>query len=89
MTRLVWMLLGIGIGIGLAYGASQYHVLRATPGIKFIPRATTGFSDVYVDCRNFTINDWQQRPELVKNIIAAGEQQIMIPQQLQPLINGP
>lgn len=73
MTRLFWMLMGIGMGAGIAYYSSQNYLVRGTGGYEFVPRSTTGFTDAYIDTRHFTYSDWALHQELVADITKTGK----------------
>ena len=73
MTRLFWMLMGIGIGAGIAYYSSQNYLVRGAGGYEFVPRSATGFTDAYIDTRQFTPTDWYSHQELVADIAKSGK----------------
>lgn len=73
MTRLFWMLMGIGIGAGVAYYSSQNYLIRGTSGYEFVPRSSTGFTDAYLDTRQFMASDWALHPDLALDITKSGK----------------
>ena len=57
-------ILGILLGAGLMYAAIMFHVVRADDGFHFVPKLEAGFSDIYVDTREFTLADWNDHRSL-------------------------
>lgn len=77
MTRLFWMLMGIGLGAGLAYYSSQNYLIHGASGYEFVPRSSTGFTDAYLDTRTFTFSDWTQHPALAADIAKANKMHLL------------
>ena len=77
MKRMTSFLAGIVLGGCLATVALKYHIVRASDGHHWIPKAAAQFSGAYVDIREFGLEDWQQRPELAIAISRAGNQELL------------
>ena len=77
MTRLFWMLMGIGLGAGLAYYSSQNYLIHGPNGYEFVPRSATGFNDAYLDTRHFTFSDWAAHPALAADVAKAGKMHLL------------
>ncbi len=72
MRRLALLLLGIVLGGGGVYLASNYHVVRTADGFLAVPRPTLGLTDPYADVRNWTSRDWRAHRELEQAVKAYG-----------------
>jgi hypothetical protein len=77
MTRLFWMLMGIGLGAGMAYYSSQNYIVHGPSGYEVVPRSSAGFTDAYIDTRHFTFSDWTQHPALAADIAKAGKTHLL------------
>ena len=47
---------GAGVYVGL-----KYHVLNTPEGLQLVPKLEATFADTYVDIRQFTPADWNER----------------------------
>ena len=89
MNRLFWMLMGIGLGAGVAYYSSQNYLVHGASGYELVPRSATGFNDAYVDTRHFTFSDWFQHPELAADIAKSNKTHLLPGvQSMQNTINS-
>jgi len=83
-----WMLLGIGLGAGVAYYSSQNYLVRGASGYELVPRSTTGFTDAYIDTRQFTFSNWFQHPNLAADIAKSNKSHLLPGvQSMQNMIN--
>lgn len=72
--RLVIRILVIGTLLsGWMLAAASLHVL-IMPGFQIgvVPKNRLGFTDTYVDARNWTAADLEQHPDLAKRLVEAG-----------------
>ncbi len=77
MTRLFWMLMGIGIGAGIAYYSSQNYLIHGATGYEIVPRSAMGFNDAYLDTRTFSFSDWAAHPALAADIAKANKMHLL------------
>ena len=77
MKRLTTFLTGVIVGGALATISLKYHIVRASDGHHWIPKAEARFSGAYVDIRDFSWEDWQQRPELAIAISRSGSDELV------------
>lgn len=49
----------------------KFHVVRAEDGFHLIPKMTSDFSEVYVDIRQFDLQDWDNHRSLAVAIVQA------------------
>lgn len=77
MRRLYNFLLGVVVGFGLYHAGYNYHVVQAADGMHLVAKQPPRFSQVYVDVRQFDLNDWKQHPELMVAIQKAGKGHIL------------
>ena len=73
MSRLPTLLFGMLLGGLLMFSALKYHVVRASDGIHFVPKMSSGFEDVYVDVRQFGVTEWEQHRPLAVAMVRAGK----------------
>ena len=64
-------LLGFLLGAGLMYAAIMFHVVRANDGFHFVHKLEAGFTDIYVDIREFTVVDWNEHRSLAAALVRA------------------
>lgn len=62
-------LFGMLFGAVLMYAAMHYHVVRGDEGVFLVPKISNNLSDVYVDIRSFTLQDWQRHKPLAAAIM--------------------
>ena len=57
-------LFGMITGAVLLFVAMHYHVVRGSEGVVLVPKISNNLSDVYVDTREFGLDDWQNHKPL-------------------------
>jgi len=77
MKRLSSFFLGMATGAMLMYGATLYHVVRASDGIHVVAKQPPRLAETYVDIRNFTMADWAGHPQLASALVQANQQQLL------------
>ncbi len=77
MRRLMTFFLGMVTGGALLFGAMNYHLVRATDGVHFVPKVSPKLKAAYVDIRGFTIADWAQHSEITEALIRAEKGDLM------------
>lgn len=88
MGRLSTFLFGAGVGAVLMYTSLTYHVLRTGNGYELVPKLTAGFSETYLDVRNFGASDWANHKTLVAAIVRADKQKILQGSSAENLTEG-
>lgn len=77
MSRVGAFILGILVGaVGLQVGQS-YHFVRASDGVHMVPKLTSGFTETYVDIREFTADDWQTHQSLAAALMRDGRDDLL------------
>ncbi len=65
--------LGGLVGAALMFVALQYHVVRSHDGLQLIPRAPkASLGLAWADIRDWTAEQWADRPELARALVAHG-----------------
>ena len=64
-------------GAVLLYVAMHYHVVRGNDGIFIVTKINNGLSDVYVDTREFQLNDWKEHKSLAAAIMQSNQSQLL------------
>jgi hypothetical protein len=77
MKRISSFLMGMATGAILLYGATLYHVVRASDGVHFVKKQPPRLSETYVDIRAFTPTDWAGHPQLASALVQANQQQLL------------
>lgn len=79
-----WAILLTGIALGAAGMAvlGSYHCVQTTNGRVWIPRTSTGWSNVYVDVSRWTSDDWRKNPGLMQAVVRS-EHRALLPPDLQ------
>lgn len=74
----MWKFLGgLILGAGLMYGALHFHLVRGQSGIFMVSKVTSDLSDVYVDIRGFTLEDWKRHKPLAAAIIKSDRSELL------------
>ena len=68
---------GMILGAALMYGAMHYHLVRGEDGVFMVPKVTSDLSDVYVDIRGFTLEDWKQHKPLAAAIMNSDRSEVL------------
>lgn len=82
------LLFGIIVGGALVYGGLNFHVLRTTGGVEFVPKATATLSETYVDVRTFTPADWAEHQTLAAAVIQAKKTHIFQDAAVEQIRDG-
>ena len=77
MKRISSFLMGMATGAILLYGATLYHVVRASDGVHSVEKQPPRLSETYVDIRTFSMNDWAGHPQLASALVQANQQQLL------------
>lgn len=54
-------LAGVVTGALLLFVAMHYHIVRSDEGFHLVPKVSNNLSNVYVDIRDFSLDDWRSR----------------------------
>ena len=71
MKKFPSFLVGVVFGATLMYVALKYHVVRAPDGFHLVPKTTARLNSVYVDIRQFRIQDWDDHRELALDLASS------------------
>jgi hypothetical protein len=77
MGRFHSFLLGVIVGGAAVFGAMKYHIVRADDGLYFVPKITAGFREIYVDIRNYGLEDWNQHRNVALALIQANKSHLL------------
>ncbi len=77
MGRLITLLAGILIGAILMYIGFNYHVVVTEKTYYMIPKKKAQLADVYVDIREWGIQEWARKPALAEAVTAAGHGELV------------
>jgi len=81
-------LIGFVLGGVLVYVSLHYHVVRARDGVHLVAKATSTFSQTYVDIRTFGVSDWADNAELAIAIQNAGKGDLLREQAVEAIGNA-
>ncbi|QDT06602.1 hypothetical protein K227x_50130 [Rubripirellula lacrimiformis] len=68
---------GMIVGASLLYVAMHYHVVRGQEGVFLVAKISNNLSDVYVDTRQYTLNDWKQHKPLAAAIMQSKQSHLL------------
>jgi hypothetical protein len=66
-------LCGAVVGGGAVFASLSYHFVNTKDGLQTIPKLQPTFSETYVDARQFSAADWQQRKALTAAVLRANK----------------
>jgi len=70
-------LFGAVVGGSAVFATLSYHFVQTKDGVQTIPKLSPTFAEAYVDARQFTAADWQQRKNLTAAVLRAGKGNII------------
>ncbi|TWT74338.1 hypothetical protein [Allorhodopirellula solitaria] len=68
---------GVVLGAALIYNAMHFHLVRGQNGVFMVSKETSNLSDVYVDIRNFTLDDWRQHKPLAAAMVKSDHSELL------------
>ena len=71
MGRIGTFVTGMATGAALLAGATHYHLVRGKEGVFVVRKVQNNLSDIYVDTREFTVEDWMEHRMLAVAIMQA------------------
>lgn len=72
MRKLLLILVSAVAGGGLVFGCFHYHVVRAREGWLLVRKQRLDWRDPYVDVRSWGLREWNDHPDLARNLVAGG-----------------
>lgn len=76
--RSVWIFLGGLITGVLLMGLSyDYHLVRTGDGFLVIPKTQSALKNIYVDIRNWSLQDWGAHPDVARALIQDGRSDLI------------
>jgi hypothetical protein len=88
MSRFTSFVLGAVVGGVTIFGGMKYHIVRASDGIHMIPKLTAGIEELYIDIRDFDVQDWAEHRGLAAAIIQADQEHLLKDAAEQSLREG-
>ena len=70
-------LFGMIAGALLVYVAMHYHFVRGSQGVYLVPKLSNNLSDVYVDTRQFGLDDWRKHKPLAAAIMQSNQPHLL------------
>jgi hypothetical protein len=70
-------LFGMIAGAALMFIAMHYHVVRGKDGVYVVPKISNNLSDVYVDTRDYGLDDWESHKPLAAAIMQSNKQHLL------------
>lgn len=69
--------MGLVVGAVVMYTAMHFHIVRGQNGVFLVSKVTSDLSDIYIDIRGFTLNDWKQHKPLAAAIIKSDRSELL------------
>ena len=82
MNRVSSFSLGVFVGIVGLYMTMHVTLVRATDGFHLVPKIAAKIENPYVDVRDFTLTNWQQKQSLAISILKANKGHLLQDQKL-------
>ncbi len=76
-------LFGMVAGAALLFVAMHYHIVRGTDGVFVVPKISNNLSDIYVDTREYGLQDWKSHKPLAAAIMQSNQSQLLEDASLQ------
>ena len=70
-------LFGMISGAALLFIAMHYHIVRGQDGVYVVPKISNNLSDVYVDTRDYGLDDWESHKPLAAAIMRSNKQHLL------------
>lgn len=70
-------LFGMLTGAVLMYGSMHYHLVRGEEGFFLVPKISNNLQDVYVDIRDYTLDDWKEHKPLAAAIMKSNQSELL------------
>jgi hypothetical protein len=77
MSRFSSFFLGVVVGAVGLFLTMQFYIVRAKDGFHLVPKLAAKLENPYVDIRNFSLADWQNRQPLAVAILKANHGNLM------------
>jgi len=96
--RSLWIFLGgILTGLLLAGLAYEYHFVMTGKGFLIVPKTHSALKNIYVDIRDWSLEDWGQHPDVARALIQDGRSELIttgaaqnaLEQLIPPLSDNP
>ena len=68
---------GMFCGAALLYVAMHYYFVRGNEGVFLVPKISNNLSGVYVDIRQFNLNDWKEHKPLAAAIMQSNRSHLL------------
>lgn len=86
MRWIACFLAGVIAGGAFVASAFSLHVVQATDGFHVVSKRPASLDSTYVDIRNYSLRDWQSRPNLAKALVASGQGKLLVkPMVVEPI----
>ena len=69
--------MGMICGAALLFIAMHYHIVRGNEGIVLVPKISNNLADVYVDIREFDLQQWKNHKPLAAAIMKSNQAHLL------------
>ena len=70
-------LFGFVLGAASLYVAMHYHVVRTDDGVHLVAKISNNLSDVYVDVRDYRLDDWRAHKPLAAAMMQSRHRDVL------------
>lgn len=89
MSKFKPFLFGMIVGAGVAVCALQFHIVQSHEGFRVVPRTPQpSLGLAYVDVRGWDVEQWADRPELVRALVANGSTDLVAESVSQEVVDA-
>jgi hypothetical protein len=82
------LVFGMMVGAGLMFASYNYQVVRTPDRLLVVARIAPHLKDLYVDTRDWGIQEWQARPVLTKSMRKNGYGDVIEQSMADGLLGG-
>jgi hypothetical protein len=76
-TSMSRFLFGMVTGAVLLFVAMHYHVVHGQDGVYVVPKISNNLSDIYVDTREYGLDDWKSHKPLAAAIMKSDQAHLL------------
>lgn len=87
MGRFTALIIGIVVGGLLMLFSFNYHIVRTSDTVLFVPKTTTQLQGAYVDITGWKASDWVEQKAFTKAMIDAGHSDLVQSSVTQDLMD--
>ena len=77
MNRIIIFIIGIVSGTAVTTAVHHSHLVRTDENWIIVPRSGVTLKDAYADIRQWSVKEWREHPELMRDLVKAGRAEVI------------